>query len=105
MSRKKVHNLQRQCERERVDRLSNMDNAQQKELEALWEIHCPVERDEDGDDTWETVDDFQPMDVDQVLHDEASIDLSHAGGEFHDILDSYSDMKKQLVYATPSSYI
>ena len=67
-----------------------MDNEQG----ALYDAARDILEDNDG-----YVTDHEPMDINDVLDGTAQLDLSHAGGEFHHIIEEELHQQNRYLYS------
>jgi hypothetical protein len=69
-------------------RLNQMDENSRKEYDTLWNV--PLEDDSVNMDNmdWEDEERTDPIDISAVLDGEIPIDLSHAGGEFYEMVEA-----------------
>ena len=70
-------------------RLNQMDEDSRREYDAL--CHVPLENDSVNMNNmdWEDLEQMDPFDISAMLDGEIPIDLSHAGGEFYEMVEAH----------------
>jgi len=74
-------------------RLSQMDEDSRREYVQL----CETDSVNMDDMAWEDAEGMEPIDISAVLDGEVPIDLSHAGGEFYDMVEAHMGLTQRQV--------
>jgi hypothetical protein len=76
-------------------RLSQMDEDSRKEYDTLWNVSLEDDSVDMGNMDWEDEERTDPIDISAVLDGEIPIDLSHAGGEFYEMVEAQMSQNQQ----------
>lgn len=79
-------------------RLNQMDEDSRREYAKL--CHVPLETDGVNTDSmdWEDEGGLEPVDISAVLDGETPIDLSHAGGEFYEMVEAHMSQNQRYIF-------